>query len=246
MRRINLVVFTGFLALFARTASAKTHIPTSQVVAEIQDHLYHANVFKHGQVQASFSDGVTTLTGTVDSVGVKTDADRAARKQEDVLKVVNKIQVDPDDVGPAQIVEKARHKILTYYAYSIFDSIELEVRGHTLVVLGQVTQPYKKDDIGSFLAHTKGVIALENKIQVLPASIWDDSLRVRIARAIYNDPLFAGLADMANPPIHIIVDNGNVTLDGVVNSELARVKAANDADFAVTFFKLTNNLTVKG
>jgi hyperosmotically inducible protein len=77
-------------------------------------------------------------------------------------------------------------------------------------------------------------------------SVYDDALRIRIARAIYNNPLFAGLADMANPPIHIIVDNGDVTLDGVVNSELARVKAANDANFAATFFKLTDNLMVKG
>ncbi len=246
MKRANLVLLVALVALFARTSSAKTQVATSQVVAGIQDHLYHARVFNHGQVQASFSAGVASLTGTVESVGVKMDADRAARKQADVLKVVNDIRVHPDDVEPAQILAEARRKILTYYAYTMFDNIELGVRGHALVVFGQVTLPYKKDDISTLLAHIKGVVALENRIQVLPLSPYDSALRIRIARAIYNDPLFAGDADMANPPIHIVVDNGNVALDGVVNSELARVKAANDARFAATFFNLRNNLAVEG
>jgi osmotically-inducible protein OsmY len=143
MRRINPALLSLCLTFFACAAWAKTHIPASQVVAEIQDHPYHANVFKDGQVQVNFSGGVATLTGTVDSIGVKMDAGRAARKQEDVVKVVNNIEVNPDGVEPRQIVQEARHKILSYWAYTVFDNIELGTRGHTLIVLGQVTQPYK-------------------------------------------------------------------------------------------------------
>lgn len=228
------------------TAYGTTHIPDSQVVSEIQDHLYHANVFKHGQVQVSFENGVATLKGTVDSLGAKMDAEKSARKAEDVNQVVNGIQVDTDDVGSQQIADQARHKILTYFAYTIFDNVELQTRGNALIVLGQVTQPYKKDDIGYYLAHIKGVVALENEIEVLPVSPYDHDLRIRIARAIYGDPYFFGYADMANPPIHIIVDNGNVTLDGVVNSEVDRSKAEEQARFAGTFFNLTDNLRVGG
>jgi hyperosmotically inducible protein len=246
MRRILRIALPLLLVLIAGVVFAKEHRPDSEIVAELQDKLYHAQVFKHGNVTVSFENGVATLRGTVDSVGVKTDAERAGRKVDDVMQVVNDIQVHAEDVSPSQIVAQARHDILTYYAYTIFDNITLEVDGNTLVVNGQVTQPYKKSDIGNFLAHIKGVANLENKLQVLPVSNFDDELRIEIARAIYNDPYFIHYADQALPPIHIIVHNGNVTLDGVVANAMDRAKADSDARLAGTYFNFTDNLRVEG
>jgi osmotically-inducible protein OsmY len=65
-----------------------------------------------------------------------------------------------------------------------------------------------------------------------------------IARAIYNDPYFIHYATTALPSIHIIVKNGHVVLEGVVNSQIDKAKAGNNATFAATFFSLTNNLRV--
>jgi hyperosmotically inducible protein len=121
----------------------------------------------------------------------------------------------------------------------------LEIQGDRLIVNGQVTLPFKKQDIGNFLAHDKGVADLENNLEVLPTSEYDDSLRFAVARAIYNDPYFIHYRDQALPPIHIIVKNGNVTLEGVVLNPLDRAKAEADARLAATFFNFTDNLRVE-
>jgi hyperosmotically inducible protein len=121
----------------------------------------------------------------------------------------------------------------------------MEIQGDRLIEHGQVTQPNKKQDIGNFLAHIKGVADLENNLEVLPLSEYDESLRLAIARAIYNDPYFARYGNQPFPPIHIIVKNGNVTLEGVVANQLDRAKADADARLAASFFNFTDNLRIE-
>jgi hyperosmotically inducible protein len=235
------------LAVAAQMTFAGKHEDSpAQITARVEDKLYHAQVYKHGNVQVNLENGVVTLTGTVDCVGVKMDAERAARKVDDVTDVVNNINVHAEDVTPCQIGEQARKDIVTYYAYTIFDNIALDVQGDRLTVIGQVTQPYKKQDIGNFLAHVKGVAELDNNLEVLPTSEYDEGLRLAIARAIYNDPVFVQYGHQALPSIHIIVKNGDVTLEGVVANQIDRVRAQTDAQFAATYFNLTNNLRIEG
>jgi len=233
------------LLLAAGIGYAREPMSNAEITAAIQDHLYHARVFQHGQVQVAFENGVVTLTGTVDNQGAKLDAARAARKVDDVMNVVDNITVSAEDVTPSQIVEEARKDIVTYPFYTIFDNVMLEAQGHTLIVSGQVSQPFKKADIGRFLTYVKGVAELQNNLEVLPTSNYDDELRLAVARAIYNDPYFIHYRDQTLPPIHIIVKNGNVTLDGVVANQMDRVKAENDARFAATFFSLADNLRIE-
>jgi hyperosmotically inducible protein len=234
------------VALLTGEVRLAAQAPAALVIAEIQDHLGHANVLKHGQVQVSFADGIATLTGTVESIGVKMDAERAAWKDEDVHRVTNQLVVVKAGVDPKQIASEARRRILNYYANSIFDNIVVDAQGDTLILQGQVTQPYKKDAVGNYLAHIRGVAAVENKIQVLQLSAQDEDLRVRIARAIYDDPSFESYTEMANPPIHIIVDGGRVTLVGSVNSELDRARAEQNAQYFVPYATIQNNLQVVG
>lgn len=240
----NLVL--PLLVLFAVTpAFAKRQMSNSEITAKLQDKLYHAKVFQHGQVQVAFENGVATLTGTVDSLGAKNDAARAVGKVDNVTQLVDTINVRAEDMTTRQIVQQARHEILTYPYYTIFDNLVLRPEGDKLIVSGQVTDPFKKTDIGNFLSHVKGVAELQNDLEVLPVSNFDDQLRVRIARAIYRDPYFVAYGTQANPPIHIVVNNGNVTLEGVVNNQVDRVKAETAARFAGTFFSLTDNLRVE-
>ncbi len=246
MLKRHFVYLPLVLVFVAGVTFAKEHATKAQIAASIEDRLYHARVYEHGDVAVSFEDGVATLAGTVDSVGVKHDAEGAARKVEDVVQVANHISVRTEDITFRQILEQARKEIVTYYAYGIFDNVKLEAEGNKLVVSGEVSQPFKKEDIGNFLAHIKGVAVLENNLEVLPLSSYDDSLRIAIARAIYNDPYFLHYATQALPPMHIIVKNGNVTLEGVVGTQLDGAKAEADARFAGTFFSLTNNLRVEG
>jgi hyperosmotically inducible protein len=216
----------------------------AQTTAGIQARIDHAHVYKHGNVQVTYANGLATLTGTVDNLGSKLDAEKAARKAPGVSSVVDNIQVRADDVTEGQILEKARHEIVTYSAYGIFDNMELQALGDKLTVSGQVTLPFKKTDIGNILTRVKGVATVQNNLEVLPNSMFDDRLRFAVARAIYGDPFFVHYADQALPPIHIIVKNGKVTLEGAVASPLDRSKAYLAASGAGLSFSVVNNLRV--
>jgi hyperosmotically inducible periplasmic protein len=215
-----------------------------EITAGVQSRLYHAGVFKHGQVNVQVRNGIATLTGTVDSYGQELRALRAARHQHGVIGVVDNIQVNAEGVTPQQIVNKARHDVLMYPFYTIFDHITLSTEGNRLTVGGQVSQPYKKSDLGNILADIRGVTYVKNDIQVLPLSSFDDHIREEVAERIYGDPMFVNYANQAHPPIHIIVNNGQVTLYGAVNSKVDRQEAEIDARFATTYFGLKNNLRI--
>ncbi|HXH48692.1 MAG TPA: BON domain-containing protein [Terriglobia bacterium] len=236
----------SLLFLFAPVSGRADVGPSNaEITAGVQSRLYNSGIFKHGEVNVQVTNGVATLTGTVDSYGQELRAIRAARHQEGVNSVVNKVQVSAEDVSPQQILAKARHQVLLYPYYTIFDNITLSTQGNQLTVSGQVTQPYKKSDLGNILADIRGVTNLKNDIQVLPLSSYDNHIRLAIARRIYGDPGFFNYGNQANPSIHIVVDNGNVVLEGVVNSNIDRQRAEFDARFAATYFGLKNNLRVE-
>jgi hyperosmotically inducible protein len=236
----GLLVFLAVPAAFGAAARSD-----ARITADIQNKVYQAKVFNRGEVHVAFDAGVATLSGTVGDLGTKLDAERAAGKVNGVQRVVNNITVSADDVTPAQILEEARRRVVTYYAYSIFDNVQLEARGNTLLVSGQVTQPFKKSDLGRILTRVRGVAALDNNLEVLPLSVYDNQIRLAVARAIYGDPYFVHYANRAVPSIHIIVKNGDVTLTGAVASQLDRAKAEADARTAATFFRFDNQLRVE-
>jgi len=242
MRTLKLGSLLFLLAFAVQPAFADKHASNAQTLADIQDRLYHAQVLQHGQVQAAYENGVVTLTGSVDNLGTKLDAERAARKAEGVVQVVNNVEVRADDATARQMLQQARKEIVTYYAYGIFDNITLQAQGDKLTVSGQVTQPFKKQDIGNFLTRVRGVATVENNLEVLPVSLFDDQLRLAVARAIYGDPFFLQYGNQPLPPIHIIVKNGDVTLEGVVATPLDRTKAEMAARFAGLSFSVANNL----
>jgi hyperosmotically inducible protein len=112
-----------------------------------------------------------------------------------------------------------------YAQYSIFDHISGMVENGVVTLTGKVTMPYKKSDIEKRVAGVDGVREVLNRIEVLPVSPYDEELRLRIARAIYGNSAFWQYAARANPPIHIIVDRGHVTLVGTVSSQVDRMLA---------------------
>lgn len=128
-----------------------------------------------------------------------------------------------------------------YTQFTIFDSIDASISDGHVVLSGWVTMPYKKTDLERRVAKVDGVKSVKNDIKVTPVSQFDDELRFRIARAIYGNSSFWNYAAMANPPIHIVVVNGRVTLTGVVNNNVERVLARS---LAVGFgsFEVKNEL----
>ncbi len=140
-----------------------------------------------------------------------------------------------------QVIEQVSQQVLRYTQYTIFDSVSASVENGRTILTGWVTMPYKRDDIEQRVRRVDGVTAVENAIAVLPVSQFDDELRFRIARAIYGNSSFWQYASMANPPIHIVVNKGRVTLDGVVNSNIERMLARSLAT-GFGAFEVTNQL----
>lgn len=129
--------------------------------------------------------------------------------------------------------------------YSVFDNLQYKVEGDKVTLLGQVTRPTLKSDAGNAVKSIEGVSTVDNQIEVLPLSPMDDQIRRAEYRAIYSASGLFQYAQQAVPPIHIIVRNGHVTLEGVVAREADKNLAGVRANGVPNVFSVTNNLVVE-
>ena len=146
---------------------------------------------------------------------------------------------------PVSLPEAIRHQLAMLPRYNVFDSLAFQVDGGTVTLTGQVTQPVVKDDAAYAVRHVEGVTIVVNNIEVLPLSPNDDRLRRAVYRAIYSAPtLSTRYGFQAVPPIHIIVKNGVVKLEGVVANDSDRTMAGIRASGVFGSFKVENDLQV--
>lgn len=124
-----------------------------------------------------------------------------------------------------QIFQGVARQVQQYVNFTVFDSVNASVQDGVVTLTGKVTMPFKVQDLTRRVSRVDGVRKVDNQIQVLPVSRFDEELRLRIARAIYGNPSFWHYASMANPPIHIVVEQGRVKLEGTVNSHVERMLA---------------------
>ena len=134
-------------------------------------------------------------------------------------------QTSESDRKDFQVAKDIAKTVQRYSRFTIFDDVSANVKDGMVTLTGKVTMPYKRDDIAGRIAKVDGVRGVSDQIDVLPVSQFDDELRYRIARSIYNNSNFWNYAIMPNPPIHIVVERGRVTLTGVVQSEVDRMLA---------------------
>lgn len=148
--------------------------------------------------------------------------------------------------GDEAVAGSINHEILTYPHYGIWDYVEFQVSGGRVLLRGAVTEPYKKSDLLRLVAQTPGVAGVTDQLQVLPLSNMDYRLRAQVTRAIYSDATLSRYAVQSIPPIHVIVDNGHVTLQGVVNNELEKqIAGLRAAGAGLSFGPIVNNLRVE-
>jgi hyperosmotically inducible protein len=140
-----------------------------------------------------------------------------------ILSTASRVAADPNI--DHRIFKDAASRVLRYSQFTIFDDVRASVDEGVVTLSGKVTMPYKRKDIETRVAGIDGVRNVVNRIEVLPVSTFDEELRYRTARAIYGNPSFWHYAAMANPPIHIVVDRGRITLTGVVNDEVEKMLA---------------------
>jgi hyperosmotically inducible protein len=145
---------------------------------------------------------------------------------------------------PKSIANEVRHRLVMLPWYSVFDNLAYQVEGDKVTLYGQVTRPTLKSDAEAAVKGIEGVSTVVNNIEVQPPSPMDDQLRRALYRAIYGDPGLSRYSVQAVPSIHIIVKNGNVTLEGVVDSEADKNLAGIRANQVPNVFSVKNNLVV--
>lgn len=142
------------------------------------------------------------------------------------------------------IAREVRHEIVTLPYYKVFDNITFSVNGSVVTLLGQVTSQRLKTDAEKAVKQIEGVRSVVNQIEVLPPSASDDKLRLAVYAATYGQMLLSQYAVQAVAPVHIIVKNGNVTLEGAVSSDMARTQFITAASGQSGIVSVTDHLKV--
>ncbi|HKH99487.1 MAG TPA: BON domain-containing protein [Candidatus Sulfotelmatobacter sp.] len=161
-----------------------------------------------------------------------------------VFGLAQDAQREPSARAQERITREVRHELLMLPYFGVFDNIAYKVDGYNVTLLGQVVRPTLKSDAENVVKHIEGVEKVDNQIEVLPLSPMDDRLRIRLFHAIYNYPALEKYALGVQKPIRIIVKNGHITLEGVVDNETDKNLAGLRANGVSGTFSLTNNLQV--
>ena len=147
--------------------------------------------------------------------------------------------------GEQRIQQEVRHQLLMLPFLTVFDNLEYKVDDGKVTLLGQVVNPVNKTDAEKAVKSIEGVEQVDNRIEVLPPSPMDDRLRRELFHAIYGYPSLEKYALGVVKPIRIIVKNGHVTLEGVVDSQADKDTAGLRANGVPGIFSVTNNLKVQ-
>ena len=145
-----------------------------------------------------------------------------------------------------RIYKEVRHELVMLPFYGVFDNLAYKVDPDgTVTLLGQVSRPTLKSDAENVVKRIEGVEKVVNNIEVLPTSIEDDRIRRAAYRAIFGNEVLSQYQLRAVPPIHIIVKNGHITLEGVVARQMDKTIAGMQVNSIPGVFSVTNNLVVE-
>ena len=198
-------------------------------------------------IKASVEDRLVTLTGSVDNFYNKLRAGRILGSANDNAQGIRNLLTVNTPSVPDQELQSTLADRLRYDRIDrgiMFNNFTLGVNNGNVTLGGQARTYADKDSALDIVENTKGVKNVVDNVQVLPTSIFDDQLRVRVARAIYGNSTLQRYANDPQAPIRIVVNNGHVTLDGVVDTRLDKQVAGSQANSVSGVFSVKNNLVV--
>ena len=240
--------FALTLALFvllSMTAMAATGRYDQHIQQTVSQKMQDAKQLQ--SVSSSVEDGIVTLTGTVGLYQDKLDAAKKVKKLANVTGVRNDIAVAGETVPDGQLQQKLAKKLaydrVGYYD-NAFNYLALGVKDGVITLNGDTVSDVAKDSGLAIVARMPGVKDVVSEVNVLPVSIFDDSIRVRTARAIYRDSVLGRYATDPVDPIRIVVDKGHVTLYGTVQSTMDKTIAGMRANSVPGAFSVENKLVV--
>jgi hyperosmotically inducible protein len=224
----------------AATASLEDEsMVTAAVTAKLDKKQFH-------NVKVAVENGIAALTGTVDLYEFKADAAKRAQKVKGVVAVRNEIEVGgpsiPDDQLQTKLVEKLQYDRVGYG--NAFNAISVSVQNGVVTLNGHARTDVDKDSAMALVSLCPGVKDVNEEIQVDPVSLMDDRIRMEVARSVYGYPSLNKYAIDPAKPIRISVQNGNVELYGVVDSQSDKEVAYLRANSVPGVFSVKNYLQV--
>src|SRR5215212_4705562 len=162
-----------------------------------------------------------------------------------LLAVVPSVALAQGAANP-QLSKRVRHELVMLPYYGVFDNLAYSINGGNVTLYGQVVRPSTRSDAERRVKRLSGVTRVVNNIKVLPLSRFDDDIRVATYRSIARMGGLYRYLQGANPSLHIVVDRGHVTLEGVVSGSGDRTLAYHAANRVPGVFSVKNNLRVEG
>jgi osmotically-inducible protein OsmY len=246
MRKLFVFIAAG---LFAVSALAQPQTGAGRYDQQIQQEVTKAiqSKDKWKGITASTDDGIVTLQGTAKLLIDKLDIDKKVRHQDHVQGVRDQVEVEgnvPDQQLQQQLADKLRYDRVGYGI--LFNALAVGVQNGVATISGSVHDYPSRDSALAIAETTPGVKEVVDNINVQPASPMDDDLRIRVARAIYGNSELSKYALDPQKPIRIVVDNGHVSLYGVVDTQMDKQMAEMQAKSVPNVFSVDDHLVVAG
>ena len=246
-----LIGAVAVVSVFASTAPASdgvsAHVSDGAIKATVERNLSSRSLLKgrDTDVHVSVDDRIVTLTGSVPTIKAMHEVEKVARNSGKDLRIENHVSIFVADRSDAQIAADVSAAIRRYPFYNIFDWVEGSVNNGVVILTGAVQLPWYKAGYQEMLESVPGVNQIQNQLHTLPLSYVDERLRSAASSAIYGDPTFHSFASQPNPPIHVIVENAKITLEGVVANALQRQIAEGRVRTRVVALDVVNNLKIE-
>lgn len=231
----------GLLAVAPLVEASSGTAPDPAVAAQVEKRLRDANF---DSVGVTVSAGIADLTGVVDRLSKAEKAMDIAKKTKGVTGVRNDMQVVSEQTDQ-QIADAVTHQIRMFPFYSIFDWVQGNVKNGVVTLTGAVREPWYAKDYANLASQVRGVKAVQNELEVLPLSPFDNRIRMQVARAIYgNANIGTRYGFQALPSVHIIVKNGDVRLEGAVANQMDKTIIEMAARRVGLSFRVEDNLQI--
>jgi osmotically-inducible protein OsmY len=233
---------------FASGRDEVTTSPPGRDKSPMRDAEARLNKAQFNNVKVDVEDGVATLTGSVDLFEYKKDAENRVRKAKSIKATRNLINVAGKDIADDKLQERLVDR-LSYdrVGYgNVFNAISVNVNGGTVTLDGHARTYMDRDSALALVATTPGVLEMVDSIEVDPVSLMDDDIRIRVARAVYGDSALRKYSINPAKPIRISVQDGKVSLYGMVDNEMDANIALIRANGVSGVFAVNNQLQVAG
>ncbi|HXV61480.1 MAG TPA: BON domain-containing protein [Vicinamibacteria bacterium] len=242
MIRAGILLVVAFVFVSGATTRAQD-ARDQQVIEAVWDALKKENL-ADDVADVQIRNGAVVLIGKARNAYSKMKAIEVALGVDGVEAVESELEVAAPESNE-NFANDLVDRVLTYPHYTVFDDITFTLEDEGVVTLGgYVTMPFKKDEIEERVGRVLGVRELQSSIEVLPVSQSDDRLREVLFRNIYGNDLFVPYANRTHPPIHIIVNKGNVILTGAVRNRIEKRQAESIARSTFGVIQFENRLTI--